>query len=60
VPLADVNLFTWPENMPAEAAILLSDVACTAWHANECGEVGKGDNVAIWGAGPIGQVRIVP
>ena len=32
--------------------VLLSDILPTAWHANELGEVGPGDRVAIWGAGP--------
>ena len=32
--------------------VLLSDVLPTAWHATELGGVGKGDRVAIWGAGP--------
>lgn len=34
--------------------ILLSDILPTAWHACEMGEVGRGDRVAIWGAGPVG------
>lgn len=54
VPLADINLLKVPVDMPEEKVILLSDILPTAWHANELGEVGKGDNVAIWGAGPVG------
>jgi threonine dehydrogenase-like Zn-dependent dehydrogenase len=38
--------------MPDDSVILLSDILPTAWHANELGEVGPGDRVAIWGAGP--------
>lgn len=33
-------------------AVLLTDILPTAWHACEMGEVGAGDVVAIWGAGP--------
>lgn len=33
-------------------AVLLTDILPTAWHATEMGEVGPGDVVAIWGAGP--------
>lgn len=36
--------------------ILLSDILPTAWHATEMGQVGKGDVVAIWGAGPGNQL----
>ena len=32
--------------------VFLSDILPTAWHANELAEVGGGDAVAIWGAGP--------
>lgn len=32
--------------------MLLSDILPTAWHSCELGEVGPGDRVAIWGAGP--------
>ncbi len=29
-------------------ALVLQDVLSTAWHANELGEVGEGDTVAVW------------
>lgn len=32
----------------------LGDLLPTAWHATELGDVGEGDNVAVWGAGPGG------
>ncbi|KAG6542235.1 hypothetical protein Mapa_016363 [Marchantia paleacea] len=54
VPLADVNTLQVPENLSDEKVVLLSDILPTAWHANELGEVGEGDVVAIWGAGPVG------
>jgi threonine dehydrogenase-like Zn-dependent dehydrogenase len=54
VPMADVNLLKLPEGVPDDKAVFLSDVCCTGWHANELAEVGSGDVVAIWGAGPIG------
>ncbi|KAK9761739.1 hypothetical protein K7432_013134 [Basidiobolus ranarum] len=54
VPYADQCLLALPENISDENALLLSDVACTSWHANELGEVHEGDVVCIWGAGPIG------
>jgi len=54
VPLAEFNLLKIPEGVPDEKVLLLTDVACTAWHANECGFVSPGHVVAIWGAGPVG------
>ncbi|KAJ3189748.1 hypothetical protein HDU85_000032 [Gaertneriomyces sp. JEL0708] len=57
VPFADINLLPLPESVSDEAAITLSDIACTGWHGTELGEVsaeeGK-NNVAIWGMGPVG------
>ena len=49
---ADVNTMKLPKDIPDKHVILLSDVLPTAWWANELGDVGKGDIVAIWGAGP--------
>ena len=56
VPLADINTLKVPgeDELPDDKVILISDVLATAWHANELGSVSKGDNVAIWGAGPVG------
>jgi len=54
VPYADVNCLKVPPTLTDEQVILLSDVACTAWHANVCGGVGQGNTVAVWGLGPVG------
>ncbi|XP_024400198.1 uncharacterized protein [Physcomitrium patens] len=54
VPFADRNCLKVPAELDDEHVILLSDILPTAWHANELGRVGKGDNVAIWGCGPVG------
>jgi len=54
VPHADVNCLSVSDTLPDEKVLLLSDVLCTSWHANELGCVEKGSSVAIWGAGPIG------
>ncbi|KAK9818313.1 hypothetical protein WJX72_010423 [[Myrmecia] bisecta] len=56
VPLADVNLLAVPNSLRDEQVILLSDILPTAWWANECARTGKGDTVAIWGAGPVGTL----
>lgn len=54
VPLADNNCLKVPNHLRDEQVLFLSDIACTAWHANELAQTGEGDNVAIWGAGPVG------
>lgn len=54
VPLADVNCFKIPDDVPDEKALYMSDVLCTSLHAVDMGEVKEGDTVCIWGLGPIG------
>ena len=57
VPLADTNCLKIREDqvdLPDDKVLLVSDVLSTAWHANELGSVAQGDNVVIWGAGPVG------
>ncbi len=54
VPIADVNCFALPDDVPDEKALYMSDVLCTSLHANRLGEVKENSTVAIWGAGPIG------
>ncbi|KAI8933756.1 hypothetical protein NX059_009470 [Plenodomus lindquistii] len=56
VPYGDVNLLALPDDVPDEQGLFLSDVLCTSWHAVVDTGVKKGDVVAIWGAGPIGQM----
>lgn len=58
VPLGDVNLLKLPDNVPDEKGLFLSDVICTSWNCVVDTGVKKGDVVAIWGAGPIGQMCI--
>ncbi|KAK3670134.1 hypothetical protein LTR78_009981 [Recurvomyces mirabilis] len=56
VPFGDVNLLKLPDNVPDEKGLYLSDVLCTSWHCVVDTGVKEGDVVAIWGAGPIGQM----
>ncbi|KAF2638465.1 S-glutathione dehydrogenase [Massarina eburnea CBS 473.64] len=56
VPYGDVNLLPLPDDVPDEKGLYLSDVLATSWHAVVDTGVKKGDTVAIWGAGPIGQM----
>lgn len=56
VPLADVNLLPIPDDVPDEKALWLSDVLPTSYNAVKDTAVYPNDNVAIFGAGPIGQM----
>lgn len=56
VPLGDVNLLEIPPAVPDERALYLSDVLATSYHAVADTAVYEGDDVAVWGAGPIGQM----
>ncbi|KAI1408377.1 GroES-like protein [Hypoxylon sp. FL1857] len=56
VPLGDVNLLEIPDEVPDEKALYLSDVLATSYNAVHDTAVYPGDQVAIFGAGPIGQM----
>jgi len=56
VPFGDVNLLPLPDNVPDEIGLFLSDVIPTSWNCVVDTGVKKGDIVAVWGAGPIGQM----
>lgn len=56
VPYGDVNLLKLPDDVPDEKGLFLSDVVSTSWNCVVDTGVKEGDVVAIWGAGPIGQM----
>ncbi|KAI4593403.1 hypothetical protein KJ359_009293 [Pestalotiopsis sp. 9143b] len=56
VPLGDVNLLEIPDGVPDEKALYLSDVLPTAYNCAHDTAVYEGDHVAVFGAGPIGQM----
>ncbi|CEL10168.1 Putative Glutathione-dependent formaldehyde dehydrogenase [Aspergillus calidoustus] len=56
VPYGDVNLLQLPDDVPDEKGLYLSDVLGTSWNAVVDTGVEEGDIVAIWGAGPVGQM----
>ncbi|KAH0370534.1 GroES-like protein, partial [Aureobasidium melanogenum] len=58
VPCGDVNLLHLPDDVPDEKGLYLSDVVSTSWNCVVDTGVKEGDVVAIWGAGPIGQMCI--
>jgi len=59
VPIGDVNCLKIPDTLNDAKAILLSDIACTGWHANELAEVREGQTVAVWGCGPVGLMTMM-
>ena len=56
VPMGDVNLLKLPDDVPDEKGLYLSDVLATSWNCVVDTGVKEGDVVAIWGAGPIGEM----
>lgn len=56
VAYGDVNLLKLPDDVPDEKGLYLSDVLSTSWNAVVDTGVKEGDVVAVWGAGPIGQM----
>ncbi|WP_308916012.1 zinc-dependent alcohol dehydrogenase [Jannaschia sp. LMIT008] len=54
VPFADTTHMKVPDGMSDEQVLFLTDIFPTGWQAAVNAEVGSGDTVAIWGAGPVG------
>ncbi len=56
VPWADWNALVLPEDAREKQAdyVMLSDILPTGYHGTELAQVGTGDSVVIWGAGPVG------
>lgn len=58
VPYADTNSLVVPKGVDDEKVLFLSDIFPTGWMAAENCNIKRGDVVAIWGAGPVGQMTI--
>jgi threonine dehydrogenase-like Zn-dependent dehydrogenase len=56
VPYADWNALVLPEDAREKELdyVMLSDILPTGYHGTELAQVGLGESVAIWGAGPVG------
>jgi len=54
VPVADINCLKITGKKDDEHYLFLSDVLCTGFHATEMAEIKEGQNVVIWGCGPVG------
>ena len=58
VPHADVGCLKIESNLPDEKVLFLSDIFPTGYMAAENAQIEKGDTVAVWGCGPVGQFAI--
>jgi threonine dehydrogenase-like Zn-dependent dehydrogenase len=56
VPYAHKNMFAVPPEVPDEKALFLGDVLPAGYMAAEQCDIKPGDTVAVWGAGPVGQL----
>jgi threonine dehydrogenase-like Zn-dependent dehydrogenase len=55
VPFADVNPVKVPAGLSDEKALFVTDILPTGYMAAENCDIQRGDIVAVWGAGPVGQ-----
>lgn len=58
VPFADVGPLKVPEGLRDEQVLFLSDIFPTGYMAAEQCGIERGDVVAVWGCGPVGQFTI--
>jgi threonine dehydrogenase-like Zn-dependent dehydrogenase len=58
VPFADVGPLKIPEGLPDEKVLFLSDIFPTGYMAAENCQIQRGDIIAVWGCGPVGQFAI--
>jgi threonine dehydrogenase-like Zn-dependent dehydrogenase len=59
IPWASNTLIPLPENVSDDQALLLSDIFPTAWFGAQLAGIRRGDTVAVYGAGIVGQLAIV-
>lgn len=58
VPYADVGPAKVPNGLEDEQVLFLSDIFPTGYMAAEFCNIQRGDTIAIWGCGPVGQMAI--
>ena len=58
VPFADVGPLKVPEDLKDEAVLFLSDIFPTGYMGAEMCDIKRGDTIAVWGCGPVGQFAI--
>ncbi len=58
VPFADVGPLKIPQGIPDDKVVFLSDIFPTGYFGAVNCDIKRGDTVAIWGCGPVGQFAI--
>jgi threonine dehydrogenase-like Zn-dependent dehydrogenase len=58
VPFADVGPIKIPNGLTDEQVLFLSDIFPTGYMGADMCNIQRGDIVAVWGAGPVGQFSI--
>jgi threonine dehydrogenase-like Zn-dependent dehydrogenase len=58
VPYADVGPVKVPDGLSDEKVLFLGDILPTGWQAAVQCDIQPTDTVAIWGAGPVGQMTL--
>jgi len=58
VPFADIGPIKVPDSLSDEQVLFLSDILPTGYMAAENCGIQRGDTVAVWGCGPVGQFAI--
>lgn len=58
IPFANIGLVRLPKGVSDDQAIMLSDIFPTGYFGAEMAEIGDGDTVAVFGAGPVGLFAI--
>lgn len=58
IPFASNTLVKVPQEVSDEQAILVSDIFPTGWFGAEIADITRGDTVAVFGCGPVGQFTI--
>lgn len=58
IPFADVGPIKVPDGLSDEQVLFLSDIFPTGYMAADFCNIQRGDTIAIWGCGPVGQMAI--
>jgi 2-desacetyl-2-hydroxyethyl bacteriochlorophyllide A dehydrogenase len=58
VPFGDVNLLPVPDDLESEQVLFVGDILSTGYFAVEKGNIKPGEDVVIFGAGPVGLCAV--
>src|SRR5207237_1555876 len=58
VPFADIGPLKVPSDLTDDQVLFLSDIFPTGYMGAEMCGIKRGDTIAVWGCGPVGQFAI--